>query len=73
MYLANKRSKVKTLLPRIAERDIKTLNDNHHFKSGIAAINHNKDVLQSFQGKPNEYAQDDPRYKVANLLKRVTP
>jgi serine/threonine protein kinase len=34
VYLASKKNKVKTLLPIIAERDIKTLNDNFLFKSG---------------------------------------
>jgi hypothetical protein len=31
VYLASRKSKIKTLLPRIAERDIKTLTDKHLF------------------------------------------
>ena len=31
VYLASRKSKIKTLLPRFEERDVKTLNDKHLF------------------------------------------
>jgi serine/threonine protein kinase len=34
VYLASRKSKVKTLLPRIQDRDIKTLNDKQLFTAG---------------------------------------
>ena len=38
VYLASRKSKIKTvLLPRIAERDIKTLNDKQLFTAGTPA------------------------------------
>ena len=37
VYLASRKSKVKTLLPKIAERDIKTLNDKLLFTAGTPA------------------------------------
>jgi serine/threonine protein kinase len=71
VYLASRKSKIKTLLPRIAERDIKTLNDKQLFTAGTPAeVKGVPQLLRMYPDEEQKGANGGANYDVAKDFTR---
>ena len=69
--MASRKTKVKTLLPNIADRDIKTLNEKHLFTAGkgtplLSKINADEEEKVGKMAAKNDEAKNVTRFLVEN-------